>query len=76
MVGSLKGQPLAAWNAYARDRGTSPWHDMVDWVGGYPFEVAKPEQIFEFFKSHGFSLVRLKTCGGGIGYDEIVFVRQ
>jgi 2-polyprenyl-6-hydroxyphenyl methylase/3-demethylubiquinone-9 3-methyltransferase len=75
-VGTMRGRPLAAWRDYSRDRGMSPWHDMVDWVGGYPFEVAKPEQVFEFFKLHGFSLVRLKTCGGGIGCNEFVFVRQ
>ena len=26
-------------------RGMSYWHDIVDWVGGYPFEVAKPEEV-------------------------------
>ena len=25
-------------------------HDYIDWVGGYPFEVAKPEEIHNFFK--------------------------
>ena len=45
----------------------NPWHDVVDWVGGYPFEVAKPEQIFEFYRDQGFTLQMLKTCGGGIG---------
>ena len=24
------------------ERGMSFWQDLVDWVGGYPFEVAKP----------------------------------
>ena len=27
----------------------SVWHDLVDWVGGYPFEVAKPEEVFDFY---------------------------
>lgn len=74
-VGTLRGRPLAAWHAYARERGMSPWHDMVDWVGGYPFEVAKPEEIFEFFKVRGFTLQKLKTCGGGLGCNEFLFVR-
>jgi hypothetical protein len=25
------------------NRGMSPWRDRMDWVGGYPFEVASPE---------------------------------
>lgn len=74
-IGTLRGRPLAAWYAYSRERGMSPWHDMVDWVGGYPFEVAKPEEIFEFFRKRGFTLLKLKTCGGGIGCNEFVFRR-
>jgi 2-polyprenyl-6-hydroxyphenyl methylase/3-demethylubiquinone-9 3-methyltransferase len=27
----------------------SAWRDVVDWVGGYPFEVAKPERVFDFY---------------------------
>ena len=74
-AGAVRGRPLAAWHAYSRERGMSPWHDMVDWVGGYPFEVAKPEEIFEFFKARGFLLHAMKTCGGGIGCNEFVFRR-
>ncbi len=51
----------------------SPWRDVVDWVGGYPFEVARPEEIFEFYRQRGFVLVKLKTCGGGHGCNEFVF---
>jgi 2-polyprenyl-3-methyl-5-hydroxy-6-metoxy-1,4-benzoquinol methylase len=47
-----------------RVRGMSAWHDLVDWVGGYPFEVAKPEQIFEFYRERGFVLQQLKTDRG------------
>ena len=75
LLGALRGSPLVAWRAYGRERGMSPWHDMVDWVGGYPFEVAKPEEIFEFFRARGFSLIKLKTCGGGLGCNEFVFRR-
>jgi 2-polyprenyl-6-hydroxyphenyl methylase/3-demethylubiquinone-9 3-methyltransferase len=75
LEGTLRGRPLRAWHAYARERGMSPWHDMVDWVGGYPFEVAKPEEVLEFCKARGFALEKLKTCGGGIGCNEFVFVR-
>jgi len=56
-----------------RARGMSHRHDLVDWVGGYPFEVAKPEQVFDRLREHGFGLSRLKTCGGGLGCNEFVF---
>ena len=58
------------------ERGMSFWHDLVDWVGGYPFEVAKPEQIFDFYQRKGFLLKKLKTCGPGHGCNEYVFIRE
>ena len=55
------------------ERGMSMWYDMIDWLGGYPFEVAKPEDIFSFFRDRGFVLDELKTCGGRMGCNEFVF---
>jgi 2-polyprenyl-6-hydroxyphenyl methylase/3-demethylubiquinone-9 3-methyltransferase len=51
------------------------WHDAKDWVGGYPFEVAKPERIFDFYRNRGFELQRMKTCAGGLGCNEYIFRR-
>jgi 2-polyprenyl-3-methyl-5-hydroxy-6-metoxy-1,4-benzoquinol methylase len=67
---------LATWRRSNRGRGMSAWHDLLDWVGGYPFEVATPEEIFDFVAARGFRLVRLKTSGGGHGCNEFVFVRD
>jgi 2-polyprenyl-6-hydroxyphenyl methylase/3-demethylubiquinone-9 3-methyltransferase len=57
------------------NRGMSHWRDAVDWIGGYPYEVAKPEEIFEFYKARGFSLRRLR-CAGGLGCNEFVFKKD
>lgn len=65
-----------AWRSYSRVRGMSPWHDVVDWAGGFPFEVAPPEAIFRFFRDRGFRLEDLKTCGGGKGCNEFLFLRE
>jgi hypothetical protein len=54
----------------------SLWHDVVDWVGGYPFEVARPEQIFDFYYQGGFSLVCMTMHGGDLGCNEFVFVKN
>ena len=73
----LKGRPLGFWRRYRREnRGMSVWHDLVDWVGGYPFEVARPEEVVHFCRDRGFALARLKTVGGGLGCNEFVFLRQ
>lgn len=72
----LKLQPFTAWREYGKLRGMTPWRDVVDWTGGYPFEVAKPEQLFDFYQSRGFTLLRMTTCGGSMGCNELVFVRN
>jgi 2-polyprenyl-6-hydroxyphenyl methylase/3-demethylubiquinone-9 3-methyltransferase len=68
------------WRRYMRqatqDRGMSVAHDWLDWLGGYPFEVAKPEAIFAQCRTQGFELRMLKTSGGGHGNNEYVFLRQ
>ncbi|MFI9655246.1 class I SAM-dependent methyltransferase [Guyparkeria sp. GHLCS8-2] len=76
-----KGQPFRSWREKKQDRGMSPWVDVVDWVGGWPFEVARPEEIFLFYKEKvykekGLYLENLKTCGGGLGCNESVFRRR
>ena len=71
----LRGKPFESWREVKRLRGMSAWHDIIDWVGGYPFEVAKPEQIFDFFRDRGMVLARLTTCGGSLGCNQFVFVR-
>lgn len=77
---TLKGTPLEYFRAitdysHKSMRGMSYWHDLVDWIGGYPFEVAKPEEIFKFYRNHGFQLQNLRTCAGGIGCNEFVFLK-
>ena len=68
--------PFKHWKEKKKDRGMSVWYDLVDWVGGYPFEVAKPEEIFDFYFRRGFALHRLKTCGRGHGCNEYVFAKR
>jgi hypothetical protein len=69
----LRGRPFESWRDYRKSRGMSPWHDHVDWVGGYPFEVAKPEQIFEFYRDRGYTLQKITTQGGSLGCNQFVF---
>jgi 2-polyprenyl-6-hydroxyphenyl methylase/3-demethylubiquinone-9 3-methyltransferase len=57
-------------------RGMVLWRDMVDWVGGYPFEVARPEAIFNFYRDKGFTLSAMTTCGGRHGCNEFVLARD
>jgi 2-polyprenyl-6-hydroxyphenyl methylase/3-demethylubiquinone-9 3-methyltransferase len=66
---------LRSWSAVG-ERGMSRWHDIVDWVGGYPYETATPEEIFDFYGTRGFRLITLKCGGVGLGCNEFVFTRE
>ena len=68
-------RPFHTWRSYASRRGMAPYRDLVDWVGGYPFEVATPEAIFDFYRDRGFVLEKLGTCGGSLGCNQFVFRR-
>ncbi len=80
LLNSLAGKPWLFFEkritySKAGNRGMSYWHDLVDWIGGYPFEVAKPEQIFNLYKNQGFQLQKLKTCAGDHGCNEFIFCK-
>lgn len=56
-----------------KSRGMSVYFDLIDWLGGYPFEVAKPEIIVDYFLQDGYQLKKLVTVGGKHGCNEFVF---
>lgn len=72
----LRGKPFHSIREYGKDRGMSFWRDLIDWVGGYPFEVASPDQIFDFYRARGFNLTRLRTAMGSLGCNEFVFEKS
>ncbi len=67
---------LRSWTRYDARRGMSRWRDIVDWVGGYPYEVATPDEIFEFFKCRGFMLTKMSCGNVGLGCNQFVFIRK
>lgn len=68
--------PPHRWKEYRRNRGMNLLHDYVDWIGGYPFEVARPEDIFHFYHARGYVLENMKTCAGRHGCNEFVFRKE
>lgn len=56
-------------------RGMDFWHDVRDWVGGFPYEHATPGEVFGYLnRKHGLQLEYLKTTDGH-GCNEFTFVR-
>jgi len=75
---TLQGHPGAyvrRWTEYQSTRGMSRWHDIVDWIGGYPFEVAAPELVVERARAAGFVVERQVLAGRGLGCNQFVFRR-
>jgi len=66
--------PFMNWARESQARGMHAWYDLVDWVGGWPFETARPEEVFRFLRDRGFVLRELTTSPGH-GCNEFVFVR-
>jgi SAM-dependent methyltransferase len=63
------------WKNYLTVRGMSPWYDVVDWAGGYPFEVATPAELISFYEKRGF-LVGYQEIRGGASCNDFVFSRH
>ena len=66
----------AATGRINSERGMSLWYDAIDWLGGYPFEVAKPQSVIAFFEGRGFAAVHSRLAGKPSGCNEFVFRRR
>jgi 2-polyprenyl-3-methyl-5-hydroxy-6-metoxy-1,4-benzoquinol methylase len=66
--------PFGYWTEYKKSRGMSRWHDMIDWIGGYPYEFAHAEQLVKFYEDDGFKLRKL-VPNNGSGCHQLVFER-
>lgn len=73
VLGSIK-QRKNEFVAYKNDRGMSIMHDWIDWLGGFPYEVAKPGDVIKFFEQRGFKLKKLKP-DKGMGNNQFVFLK-
>ena len=67
---------VRSWTQYKNGRGMNRWYDIIDWVGGYPYEVATVDEIFDFYRKRGFSLAKVKSGGVGLGCNEFVFEKK
>jgi len=56
--------PLQKIKNHKGYRGMSWRVDIRDWLGGYPYEYARVDEVFKFAGKHGFSLENLKQNGG------------
>jgi 2-polyprenyl-6-hydroxyphenyl methylase/3-demethylubiquinone-9 3-methyltransferase len=59
----------------AIERGMTYWYDMLDWLGGYPFEIASPDAVAHFFRQRGLTVLKSRLCGRRHGCNEFILGR-
>jgi 2-polyprenyl-6-hydroxyphenyl methylase/3-demethylubiquinone-9 3-methyltransferase len=57
-------------------RGMSLWYDWIDWMGGYPFEVASVAAIRDYFENGGFQMKQVNDVGNSAACNEFVLLRH
>jgi 2-polyprenyl-6-hydroxyphenyl methylase/3-demethylubiquinone-9 3-methyltransferase len=69
---------------YHGGRGMDYYHDVHDWMGGWPYESISPEEVERHMRALGFEMVRRFVSRGrfhrhtgllGSGCDEYVYRR-
>jgi SAM-dependent methyltransferase len=59
------GQNPLKWNQRVA-RGMDVYHDLIDWLGGLPYEVATKDEIITFCVKRGFSVERFTDYQEGM----------
>ncbi len=62
-------------NPFKKKRGMSFYYDVIDWLGGYPYEYAGKEQIITHVEKLGFKCVKFTAPAVPTGCNEFVFVK-
>jgi hypothetical protein len=63
-------------NPFNKNRGMSFYYDVIDWLGGYPYEYASREEIERSVGMLGFSLVKHMPASVPTGCNEYVFKKK
>lgn len=72
---TLKLHPMTAIRPlldYKKKRGMSVMHDLIDWMGGFPYEFASFDVLAGYMQSRGFVLER-GVPATSLGCHQMVF---
>ncbi|SVD96889.1 uncharacterized protein METZ01_LOCUS449743, partial [marine metagenome] len=62
-------------NPLKKERGMDFFFDIVDWVGGYPYECASVQDVVDLATRNNLELTRVVPASVPTGCNEFVFVR-
>lgn len=74
---TMKLRPMTAIRpvlGYKKRRGMSMTHDLIDWIGGFPYEFASYQGLNDHLAARRFSLIR-GTAAMSLGCHEMIFER-
>jgi 2-polyprenyl-3-methyl-5-hydroxy-6-metoxy-1,4-benzoquinol methylase len=78
LLGHLRARQLGTYlrelTGATSGRGMSWTHDIIDWVGGYPYEYASVKDIVAFYRARGFEPVKIRE-NSSFGCHQLVFTR-
>lgn len=60
-------------NPFQKRRGMNFYYDVVDWIGGYPYEYASEDEVVSYVKKGNLQLVGYIPTKGMTGCNEFVF---
>ncbi len=63
-------------NPFRMKRGMDFMHNVIDWVGGYPYEYASVGEMTAQLKSLGFDVLNIRPAGVPTGCNEFVCRRK
>ena len=63
-------------NPKDKERGMDFFYDVVDWVGGYPYEYASVGELESICRRLGLTLLGVRPAGVPTGCNELVFVKR
>ena len=63
-------------NPRRQTRGMDFYYNLVDWVGGYPYEYASREEVLALVEPLGFACQRYLPTKGFTGCNEYLFRRE
>jgi len=62
-------------NPFKQERGMDFFYNVVDWIGGYPYEYASIDELISFLNTLGFDCIYKKLATVPTGCNEFIFKR-
>jgi 2-polyprenyl-3-methyl-5-hydroxy-6-metoxy-1,4-benzoquinol methylase len=63
-------------NPFVKNRGMDFYYDVIDWIGGYPYEYASGKELEALLAPMGFRCVKFEPAEVPTGCNEFVFVKN